>query len=96
MTTHTAHASRPLSVYVHVPFCVQKCNYCDFCSFPKSSDAVKARYTEEICRRIEAMRETVSVGEYGVETVYFGGADFAFSAGSSADFKCDPRGVFAS
>ena len=73
MTTHTAHASRPLSVYVHVPFCVQKCNYCDFCSFPKSSDAVKARYTEEICRRIEAMRETVSDGEYGVETVYFGG-----------------------
>lgn len=73
MTTHNANACRPLAIYVHVPFCVQKCNYCDFCSFPKSTDAVKARYTEELCRRIEAMRETVAPSEYAVETVYFGG-----------------------
>ena len=23
-----------LGIYVHVPFCVKKCNYCDFLSFP--------------------------------------------------------------
>jgi oxygen-independent coproporphyrinogen-3 oxidase len=73
MTIHTAHASRPLSVYIHVPFCVQKCHYCDFCSFPKMTEDVKRRYVREICRRIEAVRDTVAYGEYRVQTVYFGG-----------------------
>lgn len=72
-------ASRPLSVYVHVPFCVQKCNYCDFCSFPRVTEEKKAAYVAELCRRI---RETASgsfqsvpldPSEYLVRTVYFGG-----------------------
>ena len=30
----------PLGLYVHIPFCVKKCNYCDFLSAP-ATDAVK-------------------------------------------------------
>lgn len=69
----TEQNSKALSVYVHVPFCVQKCNYCDFCSFPRMDGEVKARYVDELCRRIAALGETVPRGEYRVETVYFGG-----------------------
>lgn len=63
---------KPLSIYIHVPFCVQKCAYCDFCSFPQISDEVKTRYTDEIVRRILTEHRRYAE-EYRVETVYFGG-----------------------
>lgn len=64
---------KPLSVYIHVPFCVEKCNYCDFCSFPHLSEDVKARYVAELERRIRIAAAEIPYGEFRVETVYFGG-----------------------
>ena len=32
-----------LEIYIHIPFCVRKCEYCDFLSFPADDDA-KLRY----------------------------------------------------
>lgn len=60
-----------IGVYIHVPFCIRKCNYCDFCSFPSRKGEDMEAYTEELCRRIRAFER-----EYGrrvAETVYFGG-----------------------
>ena len=61
---------RPLGVYVHIPFCVKKCDYCDFLSFP-SDETTRERYVEALCTEIRANRENGA--EYEVCTVYFGG-----------------------
>ena len=61
---------RPLGLYIHIPFCVKKCAYCDFLSFA-SDEATKERYVDALCEEIRANRENAE--EYTVETVYFGG-----------------------
>ena len=32
---------KELELYIHIPFCVRKCNYCDFLSFPADEDTQK-------------------------------------------------------
>ena len=60
-----------LGIYIHIPFCLQKCFYCDFCSFPqKKGDDMRA-YTHELCRRMELAAP--SAKHLTVETVYLGG-----------------------
>lgn len=65
--------TKPIGLYVHVPFCVKKCNYCDFCSYPYEDlgSDVRDRYLNEIVSEIE------SYGQHGkcitVDTVFFGG-----------------------
>ena len=61
---------RPLGLYIHIPFCVKKCAYCDFLSFA-SDDATKEQYVNALCEEIKANKENVE--EYTVETIYFGG-----------------------
>ena len=48
-----------LSLYVHVPFCIKKCNYCDFLSFPVGGGkpAVMERYVRALIKEIEALRD---------------------------------------
>ena len=62
---------RTLGIYVHIPFCVQKCRYCDFCSFAGARSDLMERYVSELCRRI--LRERSALSEFCVDTVYFGG-----------------------
>lgn len=61
---------KSLGIYVHIPFCIKKCNYCDFCSFPQKTDKM-SDYSNEICERISEYSNRC--GEYIVDTVYFGG-----------------------
>lgn len=61
---------KPLSIYLHIPFCVKKCNYCDFLSFPKPKD-VQKRYLKALANEIRAHRKELS--RYVVETVFIGG-----------------------
>lgn len=63
-------AKRPFGLYVHIPFCVKKCNYCDFLSAP-ADEATKKRYVEALCREIAGYREMTK--EYELKTLYFGG-----------------------
>jgi len=60
----------PLGLYVHIPFCVKKCNYCDFLSAP-ATDLTKEQYVEILCKEIRGYKEAVK--EYELKTVYFGG-----------------------
>ena len=60
---------KSLGIYIHIPFCIKKCGYCDFCSFAGKDSEDMRRYTDELCRRI---RDWSSDG-YTVDTVYFGG-----------------------
>ncbi len=60
-----------LGLYVHIPFCIQKCLYCDFCSFPKSGSERMETYVKELCRRLT--EEAPRCAAYRVDTLYFGG-----------------------
>jgi len=60
-----------LGIYVHIPFCVQKCFYCDFCSVAGAEGSVMVRYGEELCRRIA--QESDRLSDRLVDTIYFGG-----------------------
>lgn len=62
---------RMLGLYLHVPFCLKKCAYCDFCSFPGEGDSTMIAYTEELCRRLIA--RSFDCERRGVDTLYFGG-----------------------
>ncbi len=55
-----------IGLYVHVPFCVRKCAYCDFLSFP-ACEKEREDYVEALCREIR------SHGGQTLRTIYFGG-----------------------
>jgi oxygen-independent coproporphyrinogen-3 oxidase len=62
------------SAYVHFPFCVKKCAYCDFVSFAGKSDQMEP-YVEALCKEIQLTRaESILEDSYaGLSTVYLGG-----------------------
>lgn len=60
-----------MSLYLHVPFCVKKCNYCDFLSGP-SDERARQHYVELLCREIRAYGEYWG-DSYEVQTVFVGG-----------------------
>lgn len=60
----------PLELYLHIPFCVRKCRYCDFLSGP-ATESVKRKYVEALARELEAVAP--QAGEYEVVSVYIGG-----------------------
>lgn len=62
---------RKLSLYVHIPFCVRKCNYCDFLSF-KGNLEEKELYQQALCQEIESL-SSVQKNHYKIETIFFGG-----------------------
>jgi oxygen-independent coproporphyrinogen-3 oxidase len=55
------------SLYVHVPFCAQKCSYCAFYSEPSKGDAI-ARYVAALIREMELVADDLRP-----RTVFFGG-----------------------
>ena len=59
-----------LGLYLHIPFCVQKCRYCDFCSAPADKGA-RTDYVRALCRHLEA--EATRLTHRRVDTVYLGG-----------------------
>lgn len=70
-----------LGIYIHIPFCLRKCPYCDFYSVSEAQvgaaeiDDLKGRFVKALCREIEA-----------------GGRKYGMSAGEKAGFKEKPRG----
>ncbi|MDD2972089.1 MAG: radical SAM family heme chaperone HemW [Lachnospiraceae bacterium] len=59
-----------MSLYVHIPFCVRKCNYCDFLSSP-ASEEMKEQYVQALIHEMEEKREIYQA--YQVESVFIGG-----------------------
>ena len=60
-------------VYVHTPFCLQKCLYCDFPSYAGYSEEVRQQYVEALCREIEVRSLQRELPVAKEATVYFGG-----------------------
>ena len=66
----------PLGIYIHVPFCRSKCQYCDFYSLATKDDKLMENYMDAICRHI---KESGALAPgYKVDTVYFGGGTPTF------------------
>lgn len=55
-------------IYIHIPFCVRKCRYCDFLSFPASDD-VMDKYVDALLKEIRSK----SIKGAEVSTVFIGG-----------------------
>lgn len=62
---------RNLSLYVHIPFCVHKCLYCDFLSFDDALYATQLQYIDAL--RTEIMLYKPYADRYVVRTVFIGG-----------------------
>ncbi len=61
----------PLSLYVHFPWCVRKCPYCDFNSYALNGELAEEAYLRRLERDIEA--QSVEVAGRTVHSVFFGG-----------------------
>lgn len=61
---------KELSIYIHIPFCVKKCLYCDFLSFPVRTREMES-YVNLLCREISMSAPHYQ--QYQVISVFFGG-----------------------
>jgi len=58
----------PDALYIHIPFCVKKCVYCDFFSVPFDSE-LSGRYVDSLCRELSLKKSLTEE----LRTVYIGG-----------------------
>ena len=72
---------KQLGIYIHIPFCVQKCVYCDFLSAP-TDDETKEEYVSALINEIKqsALADT-KAEKYCVKTIFFGGGTPSILAG---------------
>ncbi len=92
-------------IYIHIPFCKQRCRYCAF--YSSTLYNIKERYTDAVCKEL-AMRKDYAGGST-IETIYFGGgtpstlpiellrkicdaiyADYAVSDKAEVTIECNP------
>jgi len=66
----------PLGIYVHVPFCRSKCQYCDFYSVTEKHDKLLDGYLDAICAHIKESGPQAPA--HKVDTIYFGGGTPSF------------------
>ena len=69
--------SRRLSFYIHIPYCVKRCGYCDFNTYTPSElmgpdlESVSKNYISAVLKEIELAQKTVGAAE--VPSIFFGG-----------------------
>ncbi len=63
-------SKQPLGIYVHIPFCVKKCAYCDFLSGPHT-EQIKTEYIEALQTEIRCYKDLKE--KYQVVSIFFGG-----------------------
>lgn len=61
-----------IGIYIHVPFCIKKCHYCSFVSFPREEGQVSG-YMEALAREMEMRARALSGDQKNVDSVYIGG-----------------------
>lgn len=65
---------KELGIYIHIPFCKKKCDYCDFISHCDKSDLIE-EYIEKLKEEIES---NLNNKEYEITTIYIGGGTPSF------------------
>lgn len=62
------------SLYVHIPFCLKKCSYCDFHSTAvEPKDIPQLEYASAVCAELETLIDKYDLHGRKVDTIYFGG-----------------------
>ncbi|HKH49961.1 MAG TPA: coproporphyrinogen-III oxidase family protein [Thermoanaerobaculia bacterium] len=66
---------QPLNVYIHTPYCIQRCAYCYFKTTTLKDNRLQEidRYVSAVCREMELGSERFHLKDRPVESVYFGG-----------------------
>lgn len=59
-----------LGIYIHIPFCIKKCSYCDFISYPNQYEK-QEEYIEKVIKEIEDNKKLLESNE--ITTIYIGG-----------------------
>ena len=57
-------------IYIHIPFCKQKCGYCDFHSFAKIEN-LKEEYVEALCNEITEFAKHLPKEDKKIDTIFF-------------------------
>lgn len=63
--------SKRLGIYIHIPFCISKCAYCDFYSYAPRDTRVFSAYVDALISHMQSYR--VAGGDYSPDTVFIGG-----------------------
>ncbi|MFS8607196.1 MAG: radical SAM family heme chaperone HemW [Gammaproteobacteria bacterium] len=71
----------PLSLYVHLPWCVRKCPYCDFNSYRAESELPEAAYVDALLRDLDAERDAANGRK--VQSIYVGGGTPSLFSGDA-------------
>lgn len=61
----------PLSLYIHIPWCIKKCPYCDFNSHPQRGDIPEAAYISQLIADFIQQRSLIENRE--IQTIFIGG-----------------------
>ncbi len=70
--------NKELGIYIHIPFCQHKCDYCDFISFSNKQNMVKS-YVEAVKKEINTYFQNKDfLDSYNITTIYIGGGTPSF------------------
>ena len=65
-------SKKNLELYIHIPFCIKKCNYCDFLSFPSKAED-REKYVQSLIKEIEQTGKVLNRNDYVVQSIFIGG-----------------------
>ena len=65
------NTDKHLGIYVHIPFCRKKCDYCDFYSVCSYDENLLDRYLKALVKQLDDY--TAGGSRYSVDTLYIGG-----------------------
>ena len=71
----------PLSLYIHIPWCVAKCPYCDFHSLPRKGALPEAAYVQALLADLESAQEGLQ--GRAIHSIFFGGGTPSLFSGSA-------------
>ncbi|EKT59381.1 radical SAM family heme chaperone HemW [Providencia sneebia] len=77
----------PLSLYIHIPWCVQKCPYCDFNSHTLKGEIPQREYVEHLLQDLDTDAELV--GDRVVKTIFIGGGTPSLLSAESMQMLMD-------
>jgi oxygen-independent coproporphyrinogen-3 oxidase len=73
MTAQEVFRPQRAAIYLHVPFCSKKCHFCDFVVRTNSSEDLRQRYVDALCREITLFDQLHPFGNLSVDAIYIGG-----------------------
>ena len=73
----------PLSLYVHIPWCIKKCPYCDFNSHTHTGKIPESEYIQALIQDFESHLKDIS--NRPIESIFFGGGTPSLFSGESYD-----------